>query len=215
VIRPFDGPDPSLAPPSVKVAPPAPLRPRRIQRSGIAAAIGVLIVILTIAAITLSQTGANGHGTNPSPTPSLAAPSTKPAALPPPPTSAKPSPTPSPTPSRSPRRSPTHHATHTRTPTPKPPTSSSSQPSFPKPTATNLVVNAGGGGGVDVSFDVGAAAGQMPLTCHFYVDGSEMWSEACTTSASHNFPFSNPHDYYGRVSDQFGTYSDKTETVHF
>ena len=87
--------------------------------------------------------------------------------------------------------------------------------SAPKPSSTNLRVVVYGGGHVGVAFDVGWQAGRDPVTCHFFRDGAEVFTAQCGTSSSKQF-FGVPvgtHSWHSTVSDQFGVYSDPTNTV--
>ncbi|GAA1382279.1 hypothetical protein [Catellatospora chokoriensis] len=88
-------------------------------------------------------------------------------------------------------------------------------PSQPKPSATNLVVVIYGGGHVGVAFDVGWQAGRDPVTCHFFIDGSEAFTAQCGTHSSKQFYgiAAGQHSFYATVSDQFGVYSDPTATI--
>lgn len=88
-------------------------------------------------------------------------------------------------------------------------------PPAPKPSASNLRAVVYGGGHVGIAYDVGWQAGRDPVTCHFFRDGVEVFTAQCGTSSSKQF-FGVPagtHSWYATVSDQFGVYSDPTNTV--
>ena len=87
--------------------------------------------------------------------------------------------------------------------------------STPRPTATNLSAIDRGSGTVSVAHDVGWQSGRDPVTCHLFQDGREVFTAQCGTRSSKQLTGVSPgtHSYYALVSDAFGVYSDKTNTV--
>jgi hypothetical protein len=85
----------------------------------------------------------------------------------------------------------------------------------PKPTASNLTASDLGGGNVSVAFDVGWQAGRDPVTCHFFQDGTEVFSAQCGTRSSKTLSgvAAGSHTYHATVSDKFGVYSNPSNSV--
>jgi hypothetical protein len=77
------------------------------------------------------------------------------------------------------------------------------------PTLSNFAANVQGPGQVAVSYNVGWTNCQDPITCHFYIDGAELFTAQCGTSSSKTFTgiSSGAHQFSARVSDRFGNWS--------
>jgi hypothetical protein len=88
-------------------------------------------------------------------------------------------------------------------------------PAVPKPTISNFAATVMGPGHVEVSFKVGWQAGRDPVTCHFFIDGSEAFSAQCGTSSSKQFTGLAPgsHTFSATVSDRYGVSSSPSPAV--
>jgi len=102
-------------------------------------------------------------------------------------------------------------------PTQQPPPTTQAPPPTPKPTIANftVVVYTAEPGHVGVSYDVGWQTDRDPVTCHFFVDGQEVFTAQCGTHSSKQFYGINAgqHSFHATVSDRFGVYSDPSPTI--
>jgi hypothetical protein len=75
------------------------------------------------------------------------------------------------------------------TPTQQPPRTTPAPPPAPKPTIANftVVIYTGEPGHVGVSYDVGWQTDRDPVTCHFFIDGQEVFTAQCGTHSSKQF----------------------------
>jgi hypothetical protein len=96
----------------------------------------------------------------------------------------------------------------TQPPPTRPPTTS---PAPAGPTARDLVVVVYGGGHVGVAFEVGWRAGRDPVTCHFLIDGAEVFTAQCGTHASKQFygVGAGAHSFEAFVTDREGIRSNR------
>ena len=94
---------------------------------------------------------------------------------------------------------------------------STSTPPPPKPTISNfqVVVYDNEPGHVGVAYDVGWQSGRDPVTCHFFIDGTEAFTAQCGTHSSKQFYgiSPGPHSFYATVTDKYGVVSTASPTV--
>ena len=85
----------------------------------------------------------------------------------------------------------------------------------PKPTLSNFAATVQGPGQVQVTFTVGWQTGRDPVTCHFFIDGTERFTAQCGTSSSKTFTglAAGVHQFYASVTDQHGISSDPSPVL--